>query len=321
MWFFGSEPDVLESKPLPDMRHLTRKQIRHILDLARCTVLDEIHNEFQIAFLLSESSFFITRNRIILKTCGKTTLLETLKPLTEFAYEMGFTKYVLYYSRRSYLFPELQPPLQRDFSNELKIIQPFCDNGAGYTFGRLNGDCWNFYCGQSAKGMTDEPPGQTIEIIMRDLNPQKMKFFYACNVASAKEATNLTGIAKLFPKSRLSAYLFEPCGYSVNGLMDKDDYFTVHVTPEPEFSYASFETNIALPCYIQLMTRVLEVFDPQTFICTLVTEICSQTYVAHTSLELTDTLPHYVRNELHTALTACGRKLTFVEFSREDMSE
>ncbi|VDL89996.1 unnamed protein product [Schistocephalus solidus] len=79
---------------------------------------------------------------------------------------------------------------------------------------------------------------------MRDLNPKKMRFFYACNVASAKEATD-------------------------------DEYFTVHVTPEPEFSYASFETNIALPCYLQLVKRVLEMFEPQTFICTLVTEIVS----------------------------------------------
>ncbi|VDK30445.1 unnamed protein product [Dibothriocephalus latus] len=110
MWFFGPESDI----------HGNRAQIRHILDLARCTVLAEIHNEFQILFL-SESSLFITRNRIILKTCGKTTLLKTLEPLTEFAYELGFTKYVLYYSRRSYLFPELQPPLQRDFSNEVSV--------------------------------------------------------------------------------------------------------------------------------------------------------------------------------------------------------
>jgi len=35
----------------------------------------------------SESSMFITRNRFILKTCGKTTLLAAIKPLLELVYE------------------------------------------------------------------------------------------------------------------------------------------------------------------------------------------------------------------------------------------
>jgi len=35
----------------------------------------------------SESSMFITRNRFILKTCGKTTLLAAMKPLLELVYE------------------------------------------------------------------------------------------------------------------------------------------------------------------------------------------------------------------------------------------
>jgi len=36
---------------------------------------------------VSESSMFITRNRFILKTCGKTTLLAAIKPLLELVYD------------------------------------------------------------------------------------------------------------------------------------------------------------------------------------------------------------------------------------------
>ncbi|CAN0550448.1 unnamed protein product, partial [Ectocarpus sp. 12 AP-2014] len=41
------------------------------------------------------------------------------------------------------------------------------------------------------------------------------------------------------------------------------------VTPEPDFSYASFETNVRLPDYDALVRGVLEVFRPGKFTMTL----------------------------------------------------
>ena len=35
-------------------------------------------------------------------------------------------------------------------------------------------------------------------------------------------------------------YVFEPCGYSMNGV-EGGTFSTVHITPEQGFSYASFE--------------------------------------------------------------------------------
>ncbi len=44
---------------------------------------------------------------------------------------------------------------------------------------------------------------------------------------------------------------------------------TIHVTPEPEFSYVSFETNVPLSSYGELIRRVAETFQPGKFIVTL----------------------------------------------------
>ena len=43
----------------------------------------------------------------------------------------------------------------------------------------------------------------------------------------------------------------------------------LQVTPEPDFSYASFETNVRLADYDALVRGVLEVFRPRKFTMTL----------------------------------------------------
>ncbi|KAJ1032521.1 hypothetical protein NDA16_000544 [Ustilago loliicola] len=64
--------------------------------------------------------------------------------------------------------------------------------------------------------------------------------------------SNKLGLTDLFPETTLDAFAFEPCGYSANAIMprggknDNAGYWTIHVTPEEDSSYASFETNVAL---------------------------------------------------------------------------
>lgn len=46
-------------------------------------------------------------------------------------------------------------------------------------------------------------------------------------------------------------------------------YMTIHITPEPEFSYVSFETNVPLSSYEELIRRVVRTFQPGKFVVTL----------------------------------------------------
>ena len=43
---------------------------------------------------------------------------------------------------------------------------------------------------------------------------------------------------------------------------------TIHITPEAEFSYVSFESNIPQSSYMDVIARVLETFRPGKFIVT-----------------------------------------------------
>ncbi|TFY69716.1 hypothetical protein EVG20_g3030, partial [Dentipellis fragilis] len=111
----------------------------------------------------------------------------------------------------------------------------------------------------------------TIEILMTRLAPDTSNAFIfgpetdettpserACALSSS------IGITDLFPAhlTTLDAYAFSPCGYSSNALLKwghaaedegqdeqhgGEGYYTIHVTPEEGWSYASFECNVPLP--------------------------------------------------------------------------
>ena len=44
---------------------------------------------------------------------------------------------------------------------------------------------------------------------------------------------------------------------------------TIHITPEPEFSYVSFESNVPMESYNGLIQRVINTFKPGKFILTI----------------------------------------------------
>ncbi len=82
--------------------------------------------------------------------------------------------------------------------------------------------------------------------------------------------TQSSGIKDLFPGASVEALAFEPCGYSCNGHVGGEGYFTIHVTPEEACSYASFETNVALGDYSGLQNAVLEGWNCMFFFVALI---------------------------------------------------
>ena len=82
------------------------------------------------------------------------------------------------------------------------------------------------------------------------------------------DVTSAAGIDSLLPGSKIQEFCFEPCGYSMNGLL-YDAYWTIHITPESSCSYASFETNIRMNNYDSLIRAVLSIFRPQRYTMTL----------------------------------------------------
>lgn len=253
-----------------NLRTICREKWSELLSLVKCTILSEKRNDDMIAFLLSESSLFVSKERVILKTCGQTTLLKCIKPLLELAKnECGLTEVQdFFYSRMNYQEPNLQSTPHQTFQQEVEWLDQLFSDGAGYALGRLNGpDTWFLYTLDNIlPGVTQ--PDQTLEILMHDLDREAMNKFYKSSSSNADEVTRVTGISEFLPGALIDAALFDPCGYSANGLLD-NSYFSIHVTPQEECSYASFETNIKVSCYKELISKVLKTFKPGRFLMTL----------------------------------------------------
>ncbi|ORY71403.1 S-adenosylmethionine decarboxylase [Pseudomassariella vexata] len=132
-----------------------------MLDEVHCKVLSVLKSERVDAYLLSESSMFVFPHKLILKTCGTTTLLWGLRSLLRIAaVEAGFpvhntpsvdderaaaTPYRVFYSRKNFLYPEKQPTPHRSWLHEVKFLDETFEGGSAYMVGKMNGDHWYLY--------------------------------------------------------------------------------------------------------------------------------------------------------------------------------
>ncbi|CAJ0951591.1 unnamed protein product [Ranitomeya imitator] len=231
-----------------------------------------------------ESSMFVSKRRFILKTCGTTLLLQALVPLLELAREYcGFDDIQnFFYSRKNFMKPDHQEYPHRNFQEEVEFLNEIFPNGAAYCMGRMNSDCWYLYTLDVPDGFVINQPDQTLEILMSELNPEIMDQFYMKDGVTANDVTRMSGIRDLIPGSVIDATMFSPCGYSMNGMKSDGTYWTIHITPEPEFSYVSFETNVSQTTYEDLISKVVDVFKPRKFVTTLFVNQSSKCRTAFT---------------------------------------
>ncbi|KNC95809.1 S-adenosylmethionine decarboxylase proenzyme [Spizellomyces punctatus DAOM BR117] len=311
------------------LRLVDRAVWEEMLRIVKCQVLNVVNNECVDAYLLSESSMFVYPHRLILKTCGTTTLLHAVPKILDIAREYcGFHDVnAVFYSRKAFLFPEKQVWPHGRWGDEVSYLDKlFCKDEfetAGYVLGKINGDHWCLYmctphrlsldldgvelaesssshdsdAGSSINEEEEEEDDVTLEILMTQLDPAAMKAFWrtAEELRAAKDGKDIsqegaqrvyhaTGIADIYPKATVDDYLFDPCGYSLNGLLGPY-YFTIHVTPEDVCSYASFETTVPVKRFYShiragseseydtfedVIQRVVSVFRPGTFSTTLI---------------------------------------------------
>ncbi|XP_077443041.1 S-adenosylmethionine decarboxylase proenzyme isoform X1 [Stigmatopora argus] len=279
LWFSRQD----ETKGTGDLRTIPRFEWDKLLENVHCLIISVTKTDKQEAYILSESSMFVSKRRFILKTCGTTLLLQALVPLLELAREYcGFDAIEnFFYSRKNFMKPTHQEFPHRNFQEEVDFLRqifpmasglqrgPCFEDGAAYCMGRLNSDCWYLFTLDLPEYWENKYADQTLEVLMSDLDPAIMDQFYMKDGVSASDVTRMSGICDLIPGSVIDATLFNPCGYSMNGMKTDGTYWTIHITPEPDFSYVSFETNLSQTSYDDLVQKVVDAFKPGKFVTTL----------------------------------------------------
>lgn len=161
VWFAPSSSALPPGAKENGLMSVPSKTWEGMLDLVACKVLSVVSSDHMDAYLLSESSMFVFPHKLILKTCGTTTLLLGLRRLLRIAaVDAGFpfhnacslqnekalaSPYRVFYSRKNFLFPDKQRGPHRSWSDEVKFLDNFFERGSAYLVGKMNGDHWYLY--------------------------------------------------------------------------------------------------------------------------------------------------------------------------------
>lgn len=252
------------------LRGIVREQWDEILAAARCSILSTMSNDHCDSYVLSESSLFVYRDKVVLKTCGTTTLLVCLEPLLKATKALGLVVEWVAYTRKDFTFPTAQKFPHRDPAEEATYLKRFFPTGSAHILGPITGDHWLVFVADYVDRPTTECVDRTLNIMMFDIDQSVARLFTkdTTRFPLDSDVTSAAGIDCLLPGSKIQEFCFEPCGYSMNGLL-YDAYWTIHITPESSCSYASFETNIRMSNYDSLIRAVLSIFRPQRYTMTL----------------------------------------------------
>lgn len=222
---------------------------------ANASILSKISSRELDAYLLSESSLFVYDNAAIMITCGTTTLIDAVSEILNFVPAEAVR--LLTYERKNEIDPDAQPTSFDDDVARLNTKLP----GETILFGDPHGNHVRLFHYRRAD-FTAPGDDITLEILMHDLGPATRNLFHIENGREGIQAQ--TGLYHLFPGFTCDDFVFDPVGYSFNGI-GPDAYSTFHVTPEQECSYASLETNFQFAdeeAVNRTIQKVLDIFQP-----------------------------------------------------------
>lgn len=257
MFFEGSEKkiELVVRKGSKSLRLFGRDRWEKVVEASRATILSEISNDQMDAYLLSESSLFVSDDRALMITCGTTTLVHAVTAMLKFIEKEDIE--LLIYERKREIFPEYQ---RSNFFQDVKVLQEQLP-GKAYRFG--DEDDHHIYLFHMEKDFKPEKSDMTLEVLMHGLDREAAQVF-ECGSAHNESSIIQSGVRDLLPGYLVDDFIFEPQGYSLNAIKE-DKYFTIHVTPQKYGSYVSFETNHHFKDDMeQCVHRVLEVFRPSS---------------------------------------------------------
>lgn len=303
MLFEGTEKkfEILTGPDGPDLRALGEDFWRGIVAASNATILSHVGSDRLDAWLLSESSLFVSRRWAVMITCGRTTLIDALLTLLDTVPVSRLASLV--YERKNENFPGEQPSTFAEDVARLRERAP----GVDVVFGDPDGDRISlFNLDRPLDDQRDEDDA-TLELLMHDIDESVAAAFGPAG-PGGRALRDAMGLPDLLPGYRFDDHLFDPQGYSLNAV-DGRSYATMHATPEREGSYVSFEMGWGLDAAAagEAVRRLMAFFKPERADLLLFSRTLTD-----------DDLPHgYVADRRRADSLACGYPMQYFHLVKE----
>ncbi|GAA4898815.1 adenosylmethionine decarboxylase [Ferrimonas pelagia] len=257
MFFEGSEKKV-EAVLKPgqaSLRQLGRPFWAKMVAQANAEILSSIHNDDCDAYLLSESSLFVWDDRFLMLTCGTTTLVHAVTEFLQHVSQDALA--MLTYQRKN----EYQAQLQKSsFADDLASLAPHL-SGNAWRLGHLDGH--HNYIFHLDRPYCPEPNDATGELLMYHIKGEDADYLRS-EGQNIEQIRQMMAWQQLLPQFQFDDFLFQPFGYSMNGICG-DRYVTMHITPQEDSSYVSFESNLPSEQLTPVLNHLLKVLQPQSY--------------------------------------------------------
>ncbi|RME14621.1 MAG: adenosylmethionine decarboxylase [Bdellovibrio sp.] len=254
MFFEGSEKKVEIQWQKESLFSLPESFWREMVQASGAQILSSLQNRKLHAYLLSESSLFVWDDRLTMITCGQTQLINAI----QFFVETQGRDFIssLIYERKNEYFPYFQ---KTHFFEDLSVLQRLIP-GRALQFGQSD-DHHLFLFHTQSPDFHPRMDDRTLEVLMYGLKPEVACLF---SQPSTKEDIRQK-LKPILESFELDDYFFDPSGYSLNALRGHE-YLTIHVTPQEESPYISFECNALNHEDNSYWVRLLiQVFEPQSY--------------------------------------------------------
>jgi len=257
-FFEGSEKkvEIVVRDEAINLQKLDKSFWENIVKKCNATIISSIQNDSLSAYLLSESSLFVSKDRFVMITCGETILVNSILEFLK-TYSPAQIDLAIFQRKNEY-----QANLQKtSFLEDIKNLSKLID-GQAFRMGDLDGH--HNYIFHTLKPFTPPSDDYTNELLMYHITSEAAKILQTPNnkIDNIRELLQLN---RLFPEFKFDDYIFSPYGYSLNAI-NQDRYLTIHITPQENNSYVSFETNLDLSqLSFNLLDHMVTTFNPKTF--------------------------------------------------------
>jgi S-adenosylmethionine decarboxylase len=249
MFYEGTEKRLEITTKQDNLLQFPEQFWQEMIAQADASILSKIENKYIHAYLLSESSLFIWKNRVLLITCGSTHLVKAA-----LFFQQKFHKEQL----QSLLFHRhqaLQPKLQKSsFAQDSLMLNSALQGVTQHWQGEYQGDLFFF------GGLIRSELNNKNILMLHGLSGAFAQTLHT-GKASCSEIVSALALAEFFPELLIDQFIFTPKGYSLNAITGQN-YLTIHITPEKSSTYLSLESSFKSHIIAPYIKHLIRLFSP-----------------------------------------------------------